>query len=156
MTSLPSALMYKIIDFYTSDSKRDWAAEYYGYMERSKTREKEREEKLKAERVPNTKPTHDLKGFVGAYEDAMYGKATVSMKDGKLHLVMEPTATLFHATLTHWHYNTFRFRFADPFLPAGLITFTVDKEGKIEGFTIDLPNPDFHFYNLNFKKLAAK
>jgi hypothetical protein len=82
----------------------------------------------------------------------MYGDAKVKIENDKLHLTLIPAKELFNAKLKHWHFDTFSFKFADPFLPEGMITFETNKEGKISGFKIDLPNPDFHFYNLHFIK----
>jgi hypothetical protein len=54
--------------------------------------------------------------------------------------------------MSHWHFDTFRIKFKDPFLPEGFVNFDKNSNGEITGFTIDLPNPDFHFYNLYFKR----
>jgi CubicO group peptidase (beta-lactamase class C family) len=156
MSSLPSALMYKIIDFYTDGAERDWASEYHQFKVKSAEREELNKADLIEQRKLNTQPTHQLIDYVGTYADAMYGDATISLKEGNLALVMEPTSTLFSANLNHWHYDTFQFQFADPFLPEGRITFSLGNDGNIAGFTIDLPNPDFHFYNLTFTKKSTK
>lgn len=55
--------------------------------------------------------------------------------------------------MSHWHYDTFNIKFNDPFLPEGLVTFQISNKGKIESSKIDLPNPDFHFYNFTFNKI---
>jgi len=154
MSSLPSALMYKIVDVFTEDQfdKRDWAGEFLGYgnryNERLENRKKERHEK----RVEGTSLTHDLSSYLGDFEDEMYGPAKIEMKDGKLWFEMTPSKELFSAGLNHWHYETFQFKFKDPFLPEGFLTFESDSDGKITGFTIDLPNDDFHFYNVHFER----
>jgi len=62
-----------------------------------------------------------------------------------------PTKELFTSKMEHWHFDTFRIKFNDPFLPQGIVTFNKNSRGKIIEFTIDLPNPDFHFYNLIFE-----
>ena len=91
--------------------------------------------------------------YSGHFEDKMYGPAKIVMeKDGTLTFEMTPSKELFTATLEHWHFDTFRFKFKDPFLPEGFLTFESDSDGNITGFTVDLPNPDFHFFNLHFEK----
>ena len=66
-------------------------------------------------------------------------------------MVLEPAKKLFTATLEHWEDDSFVFNFNDEFLSRGFANFEI-KDGKVTGFTIDLPNPDFHFSNLSFKK----
>jgi len=83
----------------------------------------------------------------------MYGKAKVETRDDQLFVTLLPTATLFQSTMTHWHFDTFKIEFNDPFLPPGFITFSINGKGKASGFTIDLKNPDFHFYKLDFERV---
>jgi hypothetical protein len=64
-----------------------------------------------------------------------------------------PAAKAFTATLEHWHYDTYRFLFNDPFLPYGYITFSKNALQEVEGFKITLPNDDFDFSILDFKPL---
>jgi len=155
MSWLPSAMTYKVIDAYTEGKMddRDWAAEYLGYSQNNDKRLEEKEKLRHAARVEKTKPSKGLSDYTGVYEDPMYGKAIIAVKDKKLHLEMVPSKMLFTADLNHWHYDTFQFTFADPFLPEGFLTFELNSNGQVTGFKIDLPNPDFHFFNLNFERL---
>jgi hypothetical protein len=43
--------------------------------------------------------------------------------------------------------------FNDPFLPAGYVTFHEGTDHEVDHFTVDLENPDFHFYKLDFNKI---
>ena len=54
--------------------------------------------------------------------------------------------------MSHWHYDTFQWQHADPFLEPGYITFSFDADHKVTGFRIELHSPDFHFHKLDFKK----
>ncbi|MCB0840245.1 MAG: DUF3471 domain-containing protein, partial [Bacteroidetes bacterium] len=92
------------------------------------------------------------KEYAGIYEDKMYGKAEVKFESGKLYLTLLPTKELFTGRLEHFHYNTFKVEFKDSYLPFGLVTFELNSAGEVTGFTIDLPNPDFHFFNLEFER----
>jgi hypothetical protein len=107
------------------------------------------------ERKTETMPSAPLESYVGTYSDKFYGNATISIegkgKKAKLKLVLEPAKALFTATCEHWENDSFVFKFNDEFLPRGFANFKVES-GKVSGFTIDLPNPDFHFSNLNFMK----
>lgn len=106
-----------------------------------------------SKRVLDTNHSLDLSEYAGSYSDKMYGDVRVELKDNSLFFEMLPTKELFCGELEHWHYNTFRVVLNDPYLPFGLINFELDENGKVAGFKIDLPNPDFHFYNLHFTKM---
>ncbi len=152
-SSLPAALMYKILDeFMHTGETKDWAELYLGFSKQYEERlEKERQEQL-GNRNKKTKPSIGLANYVGTYEDEMYGKALISLEKKQLKVVLVPAKDLFNSTLEHWEYDVFQIKFKDGFLPEGYIKFDVIDE-KVNGFTIDLPNPDFHFYHLNFKRI---
>jgi len=152
LSGVVEAIHKKIRELYLTDSNTDWIAQY---MESSNEREIKKLIKIEEkeeQRVQNTKPTLELDEYVGIYEDKMYGKAEISINNDKLHLKLLPSQKLFTADLNHWHFDTFSFKFDDDFLPVGYITFTIDGAGKPTYFTIELDNPDFHFYKLNFTK----
>ncbi|MDX2247504.1 MAG: serine hydrolase [Bacteroidia bacterium] len=149
---LNMALRNEVFDRFLNGKESDWAGRmlsieknYLAYVAGQKA---EREKT----QITGTQPSLPPADYSGKYEDKMYGPAEVVIRDGKLFLTLLPTSTLFTGELRHWHYNTFRVDFADPFLPFGLIVFEMDSQGKVTGFTIDLPNPDFNFYNLKFEK----
>ena len=83
----------------------------------------------------------------------MYGKAEIEIKDKELFLTLIPTAELLNSKMEHWHFDTFKIKFEDPFLPPGFVTFSMNSKGDIIGFKIDMDAPDFHFKKLDFKKL---
>jgi len=151
-TSLPSALMNSSIDeFSAEDSERDWAATYLGFSKRYQAYlEKKKEERtsMRGKGKANI-PTKEL---VGEYEDQVYGKAVIEDHKGELSIKLLPAESIFSSSMEHWQQNTYRIRFKDKFLPDGFVTFEVDANAKVKGFKIDLPNPDFHFHNLDFKK----
>jgi CubicO group peptidase (beta-lactamase class C family) len=141
-----------ILDLFLTDKNVDYISRSLDrkkiYKSRSDKRQKERAES----RVEDTQPSYSQEKYVGVYEDKMYGKAEISINDGKMNISLLPTKKLFTSEMTHWHFDTFRIKFNDPFLPEGFVTFHKDSRGEITHFTIDLPNPDLHFYNLKFKK----
>jgi len=89
--------------------------------------------------------------YLGVYEDVMYGKAEVSMGESALIMSLLPAKELFTGNMEPWNDHAFKFEVNDPFLPFGVANFDV-KEDIINGFTIELPNNDFHFNKLYFKK----
>ncbi|MCK5086813.1 MAG: DUF3471 domain-containing protein, partial [Melioribacteraceae bacterium] len=102
-------------------------------------------------RVGGTKLSLAIEDYAGVYEDKMYGKAEILFENNNLTLTLLPTKELFTGTLEHWHYDTFNIKLNDPYLPEGFVTFYLDPKGEITHFTIELPNPDFHFHNLDFR-----
>ena len=140
-----------ILDLFLKDKKVDYISRSLDrkkiYESRSSKRKQEREES----RVEDTRPSYSLDKYIGIYEDKMYGKAEISIDDGKMNISLLPTKKLFSSEMVHWHFDTFKIKFNDPFLPEGFVTFHKDSKGEITHFTIDLPNPDFHFYNLKFE-----
>ena len=118
-----------------------------------KDRISKRMTKLEEERVKNTNPSLSLDDYAGIYEDKMYGKAEIKMQENILEIRLVPSGELFVSTMEHWHYDTFKIRVNDPFLPEGFVTFSISEDGKVSGFKINIENPDFHFYKLDFVKL---
>jgi hypothetical protein len=83
----------------------------------------------------------------------MYGKAQIKMSGGEMICTFLPAKHVFTSKMTYWNKNTYRVDFKDPFLPFGLIKFELNNAKKVIGFKIDLPSSDFHFKNLDFKKI---
>ncbi len=151
-TSLPTALMYSAIDEFTGkESEKDYAQTYLGFSKRYKAYLDKKGDQ-RSEKRGKGKANIDTEDLVGEYEDIVYGKAIVENRKGKLYLKLLPAEDLFSSEMEHWQQNTYRVKFKDKFLPEGFITFEVDANAEVQGFKIDLPNPDFHFHNLHFKK----
>lgn len=148
-------IMYqKMLDVFTDAPKKDYNAESLKRTEAAKKNEAEEAKKMEDARVKNTKPSLALKDYSGTFTGELYGDATVSEENGKLVLRMLPSPN-FVADLEHWHYDTFRINWRPSVaydFPAGFVTFTIDKNGKAGEFSIDQPNNDFWFYELEFKR----
>jgi len=152
-SSFPSALMYESIDeFINTESDYQWIETFLDYKRRSaKYLDKKEEERL--EKHGDAAANIEEAKLIGEYEDPYYGKAKVSKVKGELQLSLLPAADRFTSKMDHWQQNSYQIKFKDHFLPAGYVTFESNADGEVIGFKIDLPNPDFHFYNLQFKKL---
>lgn len=147
-TVLPFAVTNTMLNFFSSVSDTtDWVAKYLPYHQRSK----EKPEQLKPLNA-KAKSNLPLTSLVGSYEDEMYGLATIKLDGKKAVITLEPTKKYFVSEMKFLEKNTFRVKFKDPFLPEGKVIFEVDENNYPVAFTIDLPNPDFHFYNLKFQK----
>lgn len=151
MSSVPSMLMYSSIDWALGQPYEQWSQTFYDFKEKGD----EREAKNKKERAStrNSNPLMlPLTDYVGTYRDEMYGEASVTMGKEGLIISLLPTKELFTGKMEAWDDHAFKFEHNDPFLTYGIATFDVDKD-VIQGFKIDLPNYDFHFDKLDFKRV---
>jgi len=154
LSALVPAIDRKIINFYLDNSDTtDWAGKYLEYEKKQKEKLVNTWQQFEEDRVKNTNLSLSDSAYIGSYEDEMYGMAKIEIENNSLQITLVPTAKLFTSNMEHWHYDTFKIEFNDPFLPPGFVTFIIDGKGKVSGFTIDMDAPDFHFNKLDFKKL---
>lgn len=151
-SSLYSPLSYKILDIFLNGGDTDWCALMLENMKKQEEDDKMQQKQEENERVTGTKPTLDLNSYAGLYGGILYGNAKVSVENNELRLVFAP-APQFNAVLKHWQYDTFTVRFEEfPSLPQGKVNFIINAAGRVEEMRIDVPNPDFDFTELIFKK----
>jgi CubicO group peptidase (beta-lactamase class C family) len=148
-------LKYKLLDLFVTGRQTDWNKVFMEFVEKGEKRKKEEEEARLKSRVANTRPSLEPGRYAGIYEDRVYGRAQIVFENETLVLSLLPAKEVFTSDMEHWHYDTFRVKFRDSFLPQGFVTFQFDSNGEVIGFKIDLPNPDFHFHHLDFKKVSS-
>ncbi len=147
------ALVYKILDLYLAGIDRDWCGESLVQVKKAEEQSKEATKKAEQDRNKNSKPSLELAEYTGRYHSNLYGDVAVVLKNKNLVVDFIPSPTFNDAALTHWQYDTFQIELADKALPKGLVTFVLDKNGKVEQMKIDIPNPDFDFGELELKKV---
>lgn len=157
LSGLVESVHKKILDFYLSDpmnpeENKDWATIYLEGTKKQEEIKKLQKTEKEQNRIKGTKTSLNLEEYAGVYNDEMYGNAQIKYENEQLTLILLPSETLFTGILEHWQDDTFRFKFKDEFLPEGFLSFHFNEAGMITDFTIDLKNPDFHFYKLKFKK----
>ncbi|MGH8216840.1 MAG: serine hydrolase [Rhodanobacteraceae bacterium] len=86
------------------------------------------EKKLAATRVPGSKAPLPLADYAGDYRDDLDGIARLELHDGRLVLHLGNPA--FTGDLRHWHGNTFRVTWREPFYGDDYVTFDVGPLGK--------------------------
>lgn len=150
------AITDKVLDMYLGTGKADPVADMMPRVKARDERNAKRLEQRNTSRVNGTSPSAPAEKIAGSYMDKIYGECTIEVKNGKPVLTFTPAKDLFTGELEHWHYDTWKWNHTDPFLEPGWITFTFDADHNATGFKIDLVSPDFHFYKLDFKRLAAK
>jgi CubicO group peptidase (beta-lactamase class C family) len=158
INSLPTYLMYQILDqvFGMASPDTNWSKtgleSKQGSIEYSQRQQIQDEES----RVKNTQPSLELEKYTGRYGGEMYGDAEVKLENGQLAIYFIPTP-IFEGDLTHWHFDTFAIKLRNsPLLPEGKVSFILGKNGSVEEMKIDIPNPDFYFTELEFKKKNDK
>lgn len=144
------AVTNKVLDHYLGDGTADPVATMVPHIKQMAEQEARRRAERDAARKLKAKPTIALDQLQGTYSDKIYGNATVTVKGAVATLTLLPAPELFTGTLEHWHYDTWKWHHADPFLEPGYITFHFDADHRITAFEIDLHSPDFHFGQLDF------
>jgi CubicO group peptidase (beta-lactamase class C family) len=156
-TSVPAIMMNKVFDtFLGVTPKRDWSAELLARSADGEKAGAADRAKVEAARVMGTKPSLDLNQYVGTYSGPLYGDVKIAMENGHLVMRMVPSPN-FVGDLEHWQYDTFRVQWRDtvvyPFAQKGWVTFTLDREGKLDQLKIDDPNNDFDFTELELHRV---
>lgn len=136
-SSLADALTFRLLDAYLGvpeTSARDWSGDLLKLAEDHFDNRDDRRQDLLAQRVPETKPSLPLDKYAGSYDNEVYGGMDVSLNDGSLTLKRNPEAV---ATLTHFNYDTFLARFSSPALRDRLVTFELDKLGRVAALDLE-------------------
>ena len=153
-TPLSNILANKVFDLFLGVPARDWNSEFLARAKDSEAGRKEADRKRELSRVPQTKLSLPLSAYAGTYSGEMFGDAKVTEEQGRLVVSFLPSP-YFVGDLEHWHFDTFRVKWRDsivyPF-PRGFVTFTLNAQGKVDEMKIDVPNPDFDFKELEFKR----
>jgi len=152
-TGMVTAIRNYIMESFFLNEPKDWNKMMLdNWKKRIENFEKENKRREDV-RVKDTKPSLPLEKYCGVYEDKMYGKAEVSLKDGNLFLQFLPSPTM-KGELKHYHFDTFYIDWEDEFLTRGWVKFEMDFNANIKQFTIEVPNsPDFVFTELLFEKI---
>lgn len=124
---LRHALMYTVFDRYTGAPERDWSGELLKLYTGIRRQADETREKEEAKRVHGTTPSLPLAQYAGTYSDPLRGDVEVTQTGGGLRLRYGPG---FVGQLEHWHYNTFRAKWAADWRAPALVTFGLDDAGR--------------------------
>jgi CubicO group peptidase (beta-lactamase class C family) len=153
-TPLSTILANRVFDAFLGVPARDWNSEFLARNKDNEAARNAADRKRELSRVPQTKLSLPLTAYAGTYSGEMFGDAKVTEEKGQLVLRFLPSP-YFVGDLEHWHFDTFRVKWRDsivyPF-PRGFVTFTLNAQGKVDEMKIEVPNPDFDFKELEFKR----
>ncbi len=129
LTVLPEAVRAYVLERYLGESDYDIQAEI-------KERSKKIAEMLSFDPEPKVRSPHppslDLRGYTGTYENDVYGKFTVVLKEGNLSVLAGPAQ--YSGALTHVNYDTFHLKWPIFINLPDDTTFVINAEGKVTEF----------------------
>jgi hypothetical protein len=153
-SNISSALHSAILDAFLGGPSRDWSKEMLQSAKAGAQALAERQKRDAAARKTGTKPSLELADYTGTYGGDLYGNATVAVENGGLVLRLLPNPD-FVADLTHYQYDTFtlKWRKAFPWFADGKVQFLMNQDAKVTEMKVDVPNDDFWFNELEFKRI---
>lgn len=126
------ALLFKAFDHFALGGTIDWSTEFKTLYKTNDEQAEKREKDFESKRVMGTVPSHPLSAYSGKYTDPLFGELEVVVSGTSLNLVINNKT---RATLTHWHYDTFRGWYEKKWYGKGNAVFTADATGKITRVT---------------------
>lgn len=155
VTSLPHVLHLTLLDFIISgeESDQDWSELFLPFIENSHQREHSRVADLMERRADPPNHKFPLSNYTGTYGGPMYGNLEITLESDTLRFQLEPTP-LFSGWFEPMDHNTFILHWDQThMLPVGTAKFTGNKKERPEEVEIVVPNPDFYFEELEFKRV---
>jgi CubicO group peptidase (beta-lactamase class C family) len=131
VTTLHTALLYRILDAYLKARPEDWCALYLNVRTNEESKAAAEAASAENTRARNSQPSLPLSGYAGKYSNTTYGEATVVEEGGKLVVRLSASPT-YIGDLEHWQYDTFLSRWRDPVAEKTFISFTLNAAGEVD------------------------
>lgn len=154
MTGIGSAITYRVMDVFLGGAERDWSSELLpGNLAGQQAFEARIRETI-TPAATGTQPSQAATAYAGLFRCPMYGDARVELENGKLVLRLLPYPDLV-ADLVHLHYDTYEVRWRKDFawFGGGTAQFIPDSKGRFVRISLDIPNDDLWFYELNLERV---
>jgi CubicO group peptidase (beta-lactamase class C family) len=151
-------LMYELLDHYLGLPAQDWPAKFGAFR---RERIAAAEKAVAAARATPAKvgPSLPVARYAGRYVDPWYGTLVVG-RNAKGLTVDFTTTPQMTGRLTHYQYDTFVAKFADPAIEPAYLTFALDAEGKVARITAKPVSPiadfSFDYQDLDFTPEPAR
>ena len=134
-------------DYILGLPEKDWLAHMKAERGKLLAEADKKNKAIIAARKPDTSPSKKLEDYVGLYKHKAYGKISVTLKGGKLHLSYQGLA----CDLTHNNYDTFDTDLLGDYIKTLiLVRFTLDNEGNVSELHAELEvamNGEFIVFN---------
>lgn len=139
-SAVPDVVRSSIADRLLDLKAIDWNGDAKKRMKAAKIKEKQDANANKPKTVPNTKPAHPMKDYVGDFENPAYGMVRITLKNDQLYTRIGEE----NLVLKHVHYDVFDPRSIDE---VGAIdtaesnirfNFVGNQDGKIQSLIIPL------------------
>lgn len=137
---LRHALMWKVMDLYTGAPPRDWSAELLKLYGEQKAQRKAALAKHDAGRIKGTQPSHALADYSGRYLHPAFGDVEIERSRGKLRMRFGSLPENV-GPLTHWQYDSFRWRGGDGRYGDMPVRFETGANGHIAALLIGGSEP---------------
>ena len=129
-------LVNRVTDHLCGNAAVPWLDRFRDMHRKTLAQTKSDEAAKPSTHKPNTKPSHDLADFCGAYEHPAYGRAVITQAGDALHWAWRGT----EAELAHRHYDSFQLPYVYGRLnPDDLvISFATDRDGNVASLSAQL------------------
>jgi CubicO group peptidase (beta-lactamase class C family) len=153
MTALPVSVANWAMDELLGKHERDWSAENLKKAAEDRAKKKSKQAEETEKRAKDAPPSLPLEKYTGRFGGPMYGDATVTFENGKLVLRFIPNPAL-TADLIPWEHDVFEVKWhkKHAWFGDGKLQFLLNLRGAVSEFKMDVPNQDFWFDELEFKK----
>lgn len=128
---LETVSVYHTLDLLLGVEPADWHGRYFKVYQGLVDAAKKGREEVRTDRIPDTRPSHDLAAYTGTFEHNGYGQAVVELKEGQLTFCYNNM----EAPLEHFHYDSFIFSHK-AFDLDFKVTFTSNARGDIESLAV--------------------
>lgn len=129
------SIVYRILDQFLGGTVRDWHAINLKRAESARAGQAAAAKTSEASRNKDSKPSHALDAYAGTFVDSLYGEFKVKVDGGKL--TSDYGVGGFGGPMEHWQYDTFRATWRDTQFGQGLVTFGLDRDGKVSEARVD-------------------
>lgn len=142
------AATYYALDQFLGLATKDWSGIYLERIN-TNTANDHRISDRKSKRQMNTQPTLSKDQILGKYHSDLVGNISILNQGNTLKLEFEHHPLL-SATLTHWHFDTWKINWEEDhaWFSFGTIKFNSNNNQEVLGFDFDVPNDDFFFEEL--------
>ncbi len=128
------ALMYRAFDTWLGVPERDWSTELLGLYRELNAQSDSARAQEERQRITGTKPSLPLGAYTGTYADSLIGRIEITEDHGVLGLRQ---SSQIHATLEHWHLDTFRAHWDNLWQGTALVTFEIGAGGTVEALRFE-------------------